>query len=257
MNIPKDFNFNEFSYTNTSLLKLYDTLSVINYSLRLIEQEGRHEFESVIMQQLRMLFTKGNNIYHDYKKSDLTEEENSFSLFDILGEYQFTYKDGCVEKVSETKMFPEIKIEYRDYEDRINSDSKYFHYTDKSIVQSNRFTVEEFLKQPYVKVTDAAGEDKYKTVEQSIKIIANKLQGAHYQVHIKKVELDVIQRSNVVAQTLGMVAIKILLPMVQDILLQDDKMINSNSYSQYMEKKEFVSFSIYSATPIFDENTED
>ena len=89
MNIPKDFNFNEFSYTNTSLLKLYDTLSVIDYSLRLIEQEGRHEFESVIMQQLRMLFTKGNNIYHDYKKSSLTEEENSFSLFDILGEYQF------------------------------------------------------------------------------------------------------------------------------------------------------------------------
>lgn len=257
MNIPKDFNFNEFSYTNTSLLKLYDTLSVIDYSLRLIEQEGRHEFESVIMQQLRMLFTKGNNIYHDYKKSSLTEEENSFSLFDILGEYQFTYKDGCVEKVSETKIFPEIKIEYRDYEDRINSDSKYFHYTDKSIVQNNKFTVEEFLRQPYVKVTDAAGEGKYKTVEQCIKIIANKLQGAHYQVHIKKVELDVIQRSDVVAQTLGMVAIKILLPMVQGILLQDDKMINSNSYSQYMEKKEFVSFSIYSATPIFDEDTED
>lgn len=254
MDIPHEFNFNEFSYTNTSLLKLYDTLSVIDYSLRLIEQEGRHEFESVIIQQLRMIFTKGNNIYNDHKKGGLTEEENTFSLFDILGDYKFTHNNEVFEKVNEIKMFPEIKIEYRDYENRINSNSKYFHFTDKSIMQSNKFTVEEFLKQPYVKVTDATGEEKYKTVEQCIKILANKLQGAHYQVHIKKVELDVIQRSNVVAQTLGMITSQLLLPIVQDILLQDDQITGFNSYSQYINKKDFVSFDIYSATPIFEDD---
>lgn len=255
MSLPSGFNTNEFSYTNNTLLKLYDALSVIDYSLRLIENHGRNEFESVIMQQLRMIFTKGNNYYEDdiHLKRGLSKDENSFSLFDVLGDGSFVTPEGDKEKVREIKMFPKIKIAYRDYHDRINSDSKYFHYTNKSIIENDCYNIEEFLKQQYIRVEDANGNEKYKSVEQCIKLLANKLQGAHYQVHIKKIQLDIIQRSNIIAQTLGMVTTQILLPMVKHILLQDDKMVNNDGYAQYMNKDNYISFDVYSATPIFDE----
>ena len=89
MHIPDGFNTNEFSFSNTNIIRLYDVLSVIEFSLELIKNYGRHEFQPVIMQQLRMIFTEDNDYYEkgSSKIKKLKDKNNSFTLFDILSEY--------------------------------------------------------------------------------------------------------------------------------------------------------------------------
>lgn len=93
------------------------------------------------------------------------------------------------------KLFPKISIQNRPYRERIEN-SPYFFISEESFLESNALPLNEFLDWGLLEVEDSKRNTSIKTVKQCIKILANKAQCAHYQIHIKKVELDVIQRLN-------------------------------------------------------------
>ncbi len=95
-----------------------------------------------------------------------------------------------------------------------------------------------------LEVVDSNGNTSIKTVKQCIKILANKAQGAHYQIHIKKVELDVIQRLNSISQLLGLTLVKSLMPITKNI-------IQSNKMENYFDRTNYVSYNVYSFSPLY------
>ncbi|MCG1009209.1 hypothetical protein J4760_03975 [Salinicoccus sp. ID82-1] len=254
MEAPKGFDFNEWSYSNNSIIRLYDVLSVIEFSLELIKQYGRHEFQPVIMQQLRMIYTKGNDYYEKdtHKRRGLNKEENSFALFDIIGNLVFKDINNNEILLRDLKIFPEITLKRRNYEDLLKS-QRFYYFTQDSIVQREKYTFQEFLEQDLVEVKDADDNRSFKNVEQCIKLLANKSQGAHYQVYIKKWQLDVIGELDIVSQTLGEVTVEIIMRLVRDLMLREDQELGDAGNSEYMKRETFVSFSVHSATPIYDE----
>lgn len=223
--------------------------------MELIENHNRNEFQPVIMQQLRMIFTQGNDLYDKdtYKKRGITKEENSFSLFDLIGDVNCSVNNSDIQPLRNQKIFPKIKFAYRDYNQRITSNNKYYHFSDESIVEQNKYTFKEFLSQPYIEVETADGQKGSKNVEQCIKILANKFQGAHYQVYIRSIELNVIGKSEVISQTLGRVTANILLPICMKILLEEDKLYRSDAYTQYFNKSQYINFNVHHATPLFED----
>lgn len=254
MVIPKDFDFNEFSFSNNSVIRLYDVLSVIDYSLDLIKYNGRHEFQPVIMQQLRMIYTEGND-YYDGNKSlkikELKDGKNSFSLFDIVGDYQITDSINNHVAIRNALLFPKIILKRRKYQDLLK-EHRFYHYTEESIIEEKALTFNEFLNQELIEVEDAHDKKSYKSIQQCIKTLANKAQGAHYQVHIRKIDLEVISHLDVISQTLGVVTLKILMPICKQILLNDDKEFGGSAFAEYMKREQFIGLNIYNATPIFD-----
>src|SRR5699024_1463783 len=250
MSTPTDFDFNEFSFSNTSDIRLYDVLSVIEFSLELIKNHGRHEFEPVIMQQLRMIFTEDNDYYEkgSSKSKKLGEGGNKFTLFDIIGDYLISDEANDQMPIREAKIFPKITLKRRDYEDLLKK-QRFYYFTEKSILEEEALTFEEFLIQNLVKVEDAEGNISYKNIKQCIKLLANKSQGAHYQVYIKKIQYDIISQLNIIAQTLGETTLKVMMPICKTILLNQDKEIGINANADYMKRETFVGLNVYSASP--------
>lgn len=238
--IPDGFNNNEFSFSNNKILKLYDSLAVIDRSLNLIINEGLHEFEPVIMQQLRLILTESNDT-HDPKKNNIN---NKFALIDILKDCNL--KDKSTDKpiaFESVKLFPKISIQNRPYRERI-ANSPYFFISEESFLEYNALTLDDFLDWGLLEVVDSNGNTSIKTVKQCIKILANKAQGAHYQIHIKKVELDVIQRLNSISQLLGLTLVKSLMPITKNI-------IQSNKMENYFDRTNYVSYNVYSFSPLY------
>ncbi|SDL31414.1 hypothetical protein [Lacicoccus qingdaonensis] len=254
MHIPDGFNTNEFSFSNTNIIRLYDVLSVIEFSLELIKNYGRHEFQPVIMQQLRMIFTEDNDYYEkgSSKIKKLKDKNNSFTLFDILSEY--IIKDSVNNNVAikDAKIFPKISLKRRDYNDLLK-EQRFYYFTDESIIKEKSLTFEEFLNQDLVEVVDSQGNASFKNVKQCIKTLANKAQGAHYQLFIKKVQLDVIMKLDIISQTLGEVTVRVLMPICKEILLSEDREYGGNVSAEYMKRENFVGLNVFKATPVFDE----
>lgn len=255
MDIPTGFDFNEFSFSNTNVFKLYDVLSVIDYSIDLIKNKGRHEFQAVIIQQLRMIYTEGND-YYDPKSpkiKTLKDNKNSFSLFDIIADYHITDMVNNDVQLKEATLFPKVTLKRRSYEELLE-EHRFYYYTNESINEEKILTFDEFLNQKLVEVTDANGKTSSKNIKQCIKMLANKAQGAHYQVHIRNIEYEVIRQLDIISQTLGEITLQVLMPICKQILLNDDKEYGGSMSADYMERKKFIGLNIYNVTPIFDEN---
>lgn len=238
------FNNNEYSFSNNNVVKLYDILSVVDFSMDLIKQQGRHEFQAVIMQQLRMIYTDGNDIYGknspNFKK--LNGQKNSFSLFDFIANNHITDSVNNELAIKDALIFPKLDLKRREYEDLLK-EYRFYYYTNKSILDEKALTFQEFLDQVIIEVEDAGGNILNKNVKQCIKILANKAQGAHYQVHISKIELAVISQLDIISQTLGMVTLNVLMPICKAIL-------KGEGFEKYMQREEFVGLSVYKATPL-------
>ncbi|QIH74992.1 hypothetical protein GTN31_01355 [Macrococcoides canis] len=239
LEIPNGFNNNEFSFSNNKILKLYDSLAVIDRSLNLIINEGLHEFEPVIMQQLRLILTESNDT-HDPKKNPNNKD---FALIDLLRNYQLI-KESTNKPIDfeSAKLFPKISIQNRPYRERVEN-SPYFFISEESFHEYNALTLDEFLNWPLLEVEDSKGNTSMKTVKQCIKILANKAQGAHYQVYIRKVELDVIVSLNDISQLLGLAIIRSIMPLTK-------KIIQLNNMENYFDRTKFVSYNIFSYSPL-------
>ncbi|UTH14059.1 hypothetical protein [Macrococcus equipercicus] len=233
--VPDSFNENEYSFANDPILKIYDSLSVIKRSLELIESEGLHEFEPVIMVQLRLLFLEQNESHERGKK-----QREKFSLLSLLNDFHITLDNNTL-RFEEAKMFPKIALIYRDYDDMKNQ-SPYFYASSKCIVERNVYTYKEFIAQPLLKISDANGELKEKDIKHCIEVLVDKGQGAHYQHYLKKVHVDLIMRRNIISQTIGLAVIFSLYEPIRDYLI-------NNHMESYLDRSKGSSFSVFRLTP--------
>lgn len=240
--IPSGFNMNMYEPANNSIIFLYDSLKVIDYSLTLIRNNGRHEFNSVIATQLRLIYTKSNDYYDKskYEKMGLTEEQNKFSLFDLLKNYKLTDMPNTL---GELKHFP--KFDYENLPKR-SEHFPYYWVNEDAIYDYNSLTVNDFLTQNIAEVTDFEGNHELKSVEYVIKKLANKANGAHYQHVNNKMIMRLIMMKDRLLQNIGYVTIKSLLPIVEDVM-------EDMHYSDYKDRSQFRDFGVASAIPKFNE----
>ncbi|TDM45398.1 hypothetical protein ETI08_08480 [Macrococcoides goetzii] len=233
--VPDSFNENEFSFANDPILKIYDSLSVIKRSLELIETEGLHEFEPVIMVQLRLLFLEQNESHERGKK-----QREKFSLLSLMDNLLITFVNNTL-RFEEAKIFPKISLIYREYDDRKNQ-SPYFYASSKCIVERNVYTYKEFIAQPLLKIADANDELKEKDIKHCIEVLVDKGQGAHYQHHLRKVHVDIIMQRNIISQTIGLAVISSLYEPIREYLI-------NNHMESYLDRSKGSSFSIFRLTP--------
>lgn len=233
---------NMYEPANDSILFLYDSLKVIEYSLIIIRDNGRHEFNSVIATQLRLIYTKSNDYYDKgkYAKMGLTEEQNKFSLFDLLKNYKLT---DIPYTLGDLKHFP--KFDYKNLAKR-SEEHPYYWVNEDAFYDHQSLTVNDFLSQKIAEVTDFEGNYELKSVEYVIKKLANKANGAHYQHVNNKMITRLIMMKDRLLQNIGYVTVSSLLPIVEDVM---EKM----HYSEYKDRSQFRDFGIASAIPTFNE----
>lgn len=207
-----------FEYSNMKIAKLWDALMVIEHSLKLIREEGRHEFTPILALQLRKIFTDKDDPLYKYLTLEIYENDKPV-------------------EIENKELFQGITL------NPIIKKSKYYYYSDNFIDEENYYNIYNFLE------VGIFTDDKYElgplnrenevTVERLIKIYSNKNHGSHSERDHSENHFPIILRGHIYIHMLAKYTLDLFLFYIRQVPGYLDFL------NEYDNREEYRSYNIY------------